>query len=103
LWKLLSGTAYAAALGVWVKHVVPSERWRDDLSIVFLLALPASSTSLQNGHANLLAVAAILAGFAAVARNALGSAGVWAAGATLVKGFPAAIAVMLGLAYGSRL
>jgi hypothetical protein len=102
LWKVLNCLIYAAALGVWARRVLPVALSRTELAWMFLLALPLSLHSMYIGQANLLMIAALLFGLAAAAKERWNLAAGFLAAATLVKGYPLALALVLMALYPRR-
>ena len=63
------------------------------VAILSLLALPVSLHSLYIGQANLLMIGCILFGLAAIPDGRWNRASSWLAAATLIKGYPLALAL----------
>ena len=109
LWRLANGVLYAAGLAVWAARVLPrspagpaQDAGRAMWGAFLLLALPTSLHSLHNAQANLLMLGAILLGLAAAVSGRWNRAAAWLALATLVKGYPLALALLLGALYPRR-
>lgn len=103
LWKTLNTLVYLAGLLAWARQVVPKTLDRQRIAAVLLLALPVSLHSLYIGQANLLMVGALLLGLAAIERGAWNRAAAWLAVATLIKGYPLALGLLLCVLYPKRL
>jgi hypothetical protein len=103
LWKVLNCAVYAAGLWTWARRALPTRLSRSELAGLFLLALPISMHSIYNGQANLVMLGAILFAFAALAAERCNRAAGWLAVATLVKGYPLALALVLSVLYPRRL
>jgi hypothetical protein len=99
LWKLVNGAAYAWGLVVWGRSLGLDSGRRAALSI---LALPLALHSLHNGQANLLMIATILFALAAAARARWTLAAFALAAATLIKGYPLGLALLLSVLYQGR-
>lgn len=102
LWKMFSIAVYALALRTWTMQALPTRLGRRELAALFLLVLPGSMHSMYNGQANLLMLAACLLGGAAAAQGRWSSAALWIAAATLIKGYPLALGLLLGVLYPRR-
>jgi hypothetical protein len=103
LWKVCNGAFYAASLCLWARKALPAKLSRSDISRLFLLVLPLSVHSIYNGQANLIMLGAIMLGFAAVVAERWNRAAGWLAVATLIKGYPVALALILIVLYPRRL
>src|SRR5262249_17349964 len=75
---------------------------REQIGILFLLIMPISLGSLNNGQANLLVIGLLLAGLAAITSQRWPLAGGVIALACLIKIYPIAIALLLGILYPRR-
>lgn len=98
LWHLLNAAVYLAGLVVWARH-----RNYASWPIFFILALPPSLTSLNNGQANALVLGLILLALDAAERERWN----WSAGcvvlATAFKIYPLLIGLFLLGIYPRRL
>jgi hypothetical protein len=102
LWKTLNSLTYAAGLWAWARRVLPVSLTGSQVAALFLLALPTSLMSMHNGQANLVMVGAMLLGLAgAVAGHWIRAAG-WLALATVIKGYPLALPLLLVFLYPLR-
>ncbi len=99
LWKVLNGLALAGALGVWARRLLPGPLSRGQHAGLFLLALPLALHSMYIGQANVLMLAALLAGMAAAAEDRWNLCAACLAAATLIKGYPLALALVLAGLY----
>jgi hypothetical protein len=102
LWKAFNLIVYAAGLGSACRHLFPAALSRNQRAALWLLALPLSFHSMYNGQANLIMVGTLLLGLSAVARGQWNRAALWLALATLVKGYPVALALLLSALYPRR-
>jgi hypothetical protein len=102
LWKVINCGVYALGLGALVRKVVPVSLTRNQIAGLFLLALPLSLHSMYNSQANLMMLGACLLGLAAAAQGRWSWAAGWIAWATLIKGYPLALALLLMGLYPRR-
>jgi hypothetical protein len=75
---------------------------RTEEALLFLLVLPVALHSIYIGQANMLMLAAMLLGLAATAQKRWNWAAGWLAWATLIKGYPLALALLLAWHYPKR-
>jgi hypothetical protein len=99
LWKALNIAVYAAGLASACRHLLPVRLSRNQLGSLWLLALPLSFHSMYNGQANLIMLGTTLLGLSAAARGLWNRAALWLALATLIKGYPLALALLLSALY----
>jgi hypothetical protein len=100
LWRIFNGLLYALALKAWIRGSLPRcSPWQQ--AALFLLVLPLSLQSMHNGQANIIMLSAILFGLAAASADHWNKAAAWFAFATLVKGYPVALALLIA-AVGPR-
>jgi hypothetical protein len=103
LWRIFNGLVCAAGIGAWARKVLPSHLSSSQRAALFLLVLPLAMHSLYNGQANLLMLGVLLLGLAAAAEGRWNWAAAWLALATLVKGYPLALALLLAVLYFRRI
>jgi hypothetical protein len=103
LWKVLNALLYAAAIITWARRVLPARLTGDDLALLLLLVLPMSLHSIYIGQANLLMISAMLLGLADATRGCWNRAAGWLALATLIKGYPVALGLLLVVLYPRKL
>jgi hypothetical protein len=103
LWRVFSAAVFAAGLWAWARRVVPAACTRAQTAALFLLVLPVSAQSMYNGQANVVMLGVMLLGLAAAAQQRWSRAAVWLALATLIKGYPLALALLLSAVYPRRL
>jgi hypothetical protein len=101
LWRIFNGVFYALALRAWIHHVIPESCSRSQQAVLFLLVLPLSVQSMHNGQANIVMLGALLFGLAAASSSHWNKAAAWFAFATLIKGYPLALALLVA-ALGPR-
>jgi hypothetical protein len=95
LWRMVNGAVFAAGLLVWARRCLPGERSTGQMAALFLLVLPTSLHSMYIAQANLFMLGACLLGLAAAADERWLSAASWLAAATLIKGYPLALVLLL--------
>ena len=103
LWKIVNGCILAVGLRAFARSVIPAPPSAPILSAVTLLALPAALISLFDGQANLVMVGAMLLGLEAAVCERWNLAAVFLAAAALVKGYPLALALLVGALWPRRL
>lgn len=102
LWKALNCVGFAAALVFWARRVLPARLSPSEQAVLLLLALPLSLHSMYIGQANLTMLSLLLVGLAAAGRDRWNWAAGCLAGATLIKGYPLALALILVGLYPRR-
>jgi hypothetical protein len=102
LWRIFSCSIYAAGLWVWAHRVLPLHWTRERVAALFLLVLPISLHSMYNGQANVFMLGVLLLGLAAAATERWNQAAGWLALATLIKGYPLALALLLAALHPRR-
>lgn len=103
LWRIVSGLFYAISLRTWSSRPLPGGCSRTQRAALFLLVLPLSIHSMHNGQANVVMVGALLLGLAAASTEHWNRAAAWLALATLIKGYPLALALLVAALYPRRL
>jgi hypothetical protein len=98
LWRIFNGLLYAVGLMAWARRSSRAQR-----AALFLLVLPLSVHSMQNGQANVVMLGALLLGLAAASTEKWNQAAAWFALATLIKGYPLALALLVAALYPRRL
>jgi hypothetical protein len=88
---------------VWAGKVLPARLSGVQIAFLFLLALPLSLHSMAIGQANLIVVGACLLGLAAIRGERWSQAACWLTVATLTKGYPLALVLLLVAIYFRRL
>jgi hypothetical protein len=100
-WRLLNAGVFLGAVGWWSRAVFgPGSGSRQTL--LFLLILPLSVGSLNNGQSNALVVGLLLAAVASVSSGRWRLAAGCTALATLFKLYPIAVGLLLAVAYPRR-
>ena len=95
LWRLVSAAALVGALAWLRRSVVPFALSRDRFAWLTLLCLPLTVQSLNNGQANLIVIAAMLATVAAVCAGRWNLAAGMMALAFVCKIYPLALGLLL--------
>ena len=98
LWKVFNCAFFGAGLWVAARRLFQAQS-KGQRAALFLLVLPLSLHSMYNGQANLVVVGAILFGLSAVAKCRWNRAAGWLALATLIKGYPLALGLLLAALY----
>jgi hypothetical protein len=101
LWRLLNAGILLGGFAAWLR-IAPLPRTPRQQGMLFVLLVPLSLSSLNNGQPNPLIIGLLLAALAAVERERW----TWAAGfialATAVKIYPLAIGLLLAAVYPRR-
>jgi hypothetical protein len=97
LWRIFNSLLYACALRTWIRPVLPDRYSHFQQAMLFLLVLPLSVQSMYNGQANVVMLSALLFGLAAASADHWTKAAAWFAFATLVKGYPLALALLVAV------
>lgn len=103
LWRLVSDLAFVGALFWWVHAVCPRDLSSAHRGIILLLALPLSIGSLNNGQANVLMMAGILAGMAAIAEKRWNIAAIALGLACFLKLYPIALVLLAIVVHPKKL
>lgn len=102
LWKLINCGVYACGLVAWARRLGRADSTRNERAAILLLALPLSLHSMYNSQANLMMLGSLLLGLAAAAEGKWNRSAAWLAWATLIKGYPLALAMLVGGIYPRR-
>jgi hypothetical protein len=103
VWRALNAAVFLGALAWWCRSVLPVSLTARQVAWFFLLIVPMSVGSLNNGQSNALILGLLLAAGAAVAGKRWNLATVCLAIACLFKIYPIAIALLLAAGYPRRL
>jgi hypothetical protein len=104
LWRLLNAAVYLGAFTWWCRAVLPGG-WTlsaGRAAALWLLLVPLSVGSLNNGQSNPLVAGLLLAAVAGVAHRRWNLAAACVAGACLFKGYPLAVGLLLAAVYPRR-
>ena len=94
-WKLVNGGVFVWGLYVWGRRLNPRRLSSNEIAAQLLLAIPLALHSLYNSQANLMMLGSLLLGLAAAGEGKWNRAALWIAWATLIKGYPLAMAMIL--------
>lgn len=103
VWRLVNCAVLLGALAWWATSAAPRPLSGPERAWLFLLALPLSVPSLNNGQSNLLVIGLLLAGLAATAEERWNLAALALGLAGLVKIYPLAVGFLLVLLYPRQL
>jgi Glycosyltransferase family 87 len=93
LWRWLQAVAFLLALRAWARTCVPAVPW----PALSLLCLPLVGGNVFNAQLNPLVLALMLGGVAAFSRDRYNLAALAIAGAGLIKVYPLALGLLLGV------
>jgi hypothetical protein len=99
LWKLINVGVFGLGLWVWCRRALPGYWNRNAIAVVFLVAAFVAGRSAYSGQANLLMTGFLLLGLTAAVEDRWWSAAVYVAAATLIKGFPLGLALILAVLF----
>jgi hypothetical protein len=102
LWKTFNCLFFAFGLWNAGRRLFPQVLSQTQMALLFLLVLPTSLHSMYNGQANLIVVGAMLLALSAAAEERWNQAAVWLALATLIKGYPLALGLLLAALFPWR-
>ena len=103
LWRIFSGACFIGALAWLTRSVLPGCLSRDHFAILTLLYLPLSVQSLNNGQANVLVIATLMAAVAAVREQRWNLATAMLTIAFICKVYPIAFIMLLIVLYPRHL
>jgi hypothetical protein len=103
LWRLLNAAVYLGSLAWWCRAVLPRDLSIGQMAGVYLLIIPLSIGSLNNGQSNPLVLGLLLAGTAAVVGQRWNLASGLLALACLFKLYPISLGLLLAAVYPRRL
>jgi hypothetical protein len=101
VWRWLNAGVLLGSFGWWLR-TAPGVRTARQQGILFLLLMPLSLSSLNNGQPNPLVIGLLLAALAAVARDRWTLAACFVGLATTIKLYPLAIGLLLAATYPRR-
>src|SRR5438477_1767370 len=102
-WRLLSVFCFLLGLTWTCRAGVPDKFASEKSPLIFLVILPLALGNLNNGQANLLVLAALLAAVAAVMRGWWMAAAIVLTMAVMIKIYPLAIALLLVVMFPRQL
>jgi Glycosyltransferase family 87 len=103
VWLMLNAAVYLAALAWWCGAALPRRLDTRAQAFLFLLVIPLSVGSLNNGQSNALLLGLILAAVTSACREHWVVAGACIAVATLLKIYPLVIGLLLAAVYGRKI
>jgi hypothetical protein len=101
VWRLFNAAALLSGFAWWLR-TAPVRRTTRQQGILFLLIVPLSLGSLNNGQPNPLIIGLLLAALAAIERERWTLAAGFVSLATALKIYPLAIGLLLAAAYPRR-
>jgi hypothetical protein len=102
IWRLANGFIFLGGLAWWLRAACPGPVSRGQRAFLFLLIIPLSAGSLNNGQCNPLVIGLLLATMAAVATERWNLAAGCVALACFFKLYPLAIGLLLVASYPRR-
>jgi hypothetical protein len=102
-WRLVSAGALLASLSWLARSVLPGKLTADHFAWLLLLSLPLSLQSVNNGQANVLVIACMVASVAAVATERWNLASLLMTLAFVCKVYPLALGLLLMALYPRQL
>jgi hypothetical protein len=100
-WRLVNAGAYLGGLAAWLRVVAP--HWTAARrGLLWLLVVPLSVSTLNCAQASPLLIGLMLAGTAAAGAGRWNLAAALVAGACLLKVYPVALALLLGVTHPRR-
>jgi hypothetical protein len=103
VWRLMGAAILLGALTWWCRKALPVRLTSRQQAWFFLLIIPLTVGSLNNGQSNPLVLGLLLAAGASVAERRWNLASVFLAVACLFKLYPIAVALLMVAAYPRRL
>ena len=97
LWRVVICVTYAFGLGAWCRQALPVPLSRACIGSMFLFVLPLSMHSMYNAQANIVVIGAILFALASASTENWNGVAIWLAAATLIKGYPIVVAMLLAV------
>lgn len=102
IWRLVNAAVFLAALAWWAQTALPRPLTRTQRAALFLLVIPLSLGSLNNGQSNALILGLLLAALAAARTERWNVAAAVVALATLFKLYPIALGLLLAAIHPRR-
>lgn len=103
VWRLLLGLAYLSGFAWWIRSALPPSLSSAQKTLFFLLVLPLTAATVLAGQAGGFVAAAIFASLAAAARERWNWCAFFVIIACLLKAYPVAVALLLGVCYPRQL
>jgi hypothetical protein len=102
VWRLLNAGVLLGGFACWLRAAAPRTTTPREQAALFLLMLPLSLGSLNNGQPNPLVIGLLLLAVAAIGRSRWNSAAVLVMLAIALKVYPIAVGLLLVAAYPRR-
>jgi hypothetical protein len=102
VWRLLNAAVMLGGFAWWLRAAAPRRTTPREQAVLFLLMLPLSLSSLNNGQPNPLIIGLLFLGAAAIGRGWWSAAGVLVMLAVALKVYPVAVGLLLVAAFPSR-
>jgi hypothetical protein len=102
MWRLLNAAVLLGGFAWWLRAAAPRRTTPREQAALFLLMLPLSLGSINNGQPNPLVIGLLLAAAAAIGRDRWNLAAVCVMLAVALKVYPLAVALLLAAAYPRR-
>lgn len=99
LWRWINAGLYLAALAGWLRLAIPRALSRQQQALIFLLVIPLSVGSLNNGQSNALVMGMLLFSVTAVLRERWNLAVIALTIAALFKIYPLALGLLFIVLY----
>jgi hypothetical protein len=102
VWRLLNAAVLLSGFAAWLRAGVPRVRSTREWAMAYLLILPLSLGSLNNGQPNPLIIGLLLWAAALVLRDRWTAAAACVTLAAALKAYPLAVGLLLAAAYPRR-
>jgi hypothetical protein len=102
LWRLLNAGVYLGALAWWIAVLLPASLTTGQRGVLFLLVVPLSIGSLNNGQSNALVLGLLLAALVGARTDRWNLAACCLSVACLFKVYPIAVGLLLAALYPRR-
>jgi hypothetical protein len=102
IWRLINAASFLTAVACWLRFAVPLPTTQRQRGLIYLLLAPLAQGSLNNGQVNLLLIALMLGAVTAVVVDRWTLAAGCMALAVMFKIYPAALGLLLVVAYPRR-
>jgi hypothetical protein len=102
LWRLLNAAVLLGGFAAWLRTAAPRQTTPREQAVLYLLLLPLSLSSLNNGQPNPLVIGLLFLGAAAIGRGRWTAAAVLVMLAMALKVYPIAVGLLLVAAFPSR-
>jgi hypothetical protein len=103
LWRVLNGVVFFGAFAWWIRTLVPQAASSSEKAVLYLLIVPLSVGSLNNGQSNPLVIGFLLASIAAAHNERWNLAAAAVMAASVLKIYPIAVGLLLAAIYPRRM